>query len=182
MDATNEYIPLAEKLLSDLWQANIQCEVVDTMRDKGRNRVYRLKITGGGPLEFVVLKACVGDQETPYRQGDDIPEHPFWRFCNEWAGSEILGPLGIGPKAIAGDATRGYFIMENLGAGESLANRLCGTDAQLATDALFAYTRSLGRMAKATSGKLSEWETLRKAKGGTVSGRISEAEAWHTNI
>jgi hypothetical protein len=167
----------AEVLLSNLWQVPTQCEVVDTLREEGRNRVYRLKVIGG-PLESVILKASVGDEDTPYQQDDDTQASPFWRFCNEWAGSELLGPLGIGPKAIVGDATHGLFLMEDLGEGESLADRLCGNSALMATSALFAYTRSLGMMAKATRGKLSGWEALRRTKGATSSGLIPEAETW----
>jgi hypothetical protein len=179
----NEYLPLAEKLLADLWATPVQCEVTDTLRGEGRNRVYRLRITGGPlTLNSVILKASVGDGNTPYKVGDDTRETPFWRFCNEWAGSEILGPLGIGPKAIAGDATRGFFLMEDLGAGESLADRLQGTDAQAASDALVAYARSLGQMARATSGKLEEWKALRRAKGGKASPLIPEHEAWERSI
>jgi hypothetical protein len=177
----NEYLALAEKLLSDLWQTPVQCEVVDTMREKGRNRVYRLKVTGG-MLPSVILKACVGDEKTPYQVGDDIYEHPFSCFCNEWAGSEILGPIGLGPKAIAGDIERGFLLIEDLGKGESLADRLQGTDAQAAEDALLAYARSLGIMARATHGKLCEWQMLRRNKGGTSAGCIPEAEGWYKNV
>jgi hypothetical protein len=178
---TNDYLPLAEKLLSDLWQMPVQCEVIDTMRDEGRNRVYRLKVTGG-LLESVIFKACVGGANRPYQVGDDTYEHPFHCFCNEWAGSEMLAPLGLGPRAIAGDITQGFLILEDLGEGESLADRLQGTDAQAAENALLAYARSLGIMARATHGKLDEWEALRRTKGGTRSGCISEAETWYKNV
>jgi hypothetical protein len=181
MDVANEFIPLAEELLSNLWAKPITCEIVDTMREKGRNRVYRLKVTGNAPLESIIFKACVGEG-TLYKVGDDIRENPFNCFCNEWAGSEILGPLGIGPNAITGNIEHGFLLLEDLGKGECLADRLQGTDAQTAEEALLAYARSLGKMAKATYGKLDEWEALRRAKDGTDSGRISDAEAWQTNI
>jgi hypothetical protein len=174
-------IPLAEKLLSNLWQTPVQCVVTDVLRDDGRNRVYRLSVMGGA-YDTVILKAPVGDEGVSYSYGDDTHASPFWRFCNEWAGSEILRPLGLGPKALTGDTAHGFFLMEDLGMGESLADRLCGNDAQAASDALFAYAKSLGQMAKATSGKLEEWESLRRAKGGTASPIIPESETWTKSI
>src|SRR5262245_21659128 len=161
----NEWQAGAPDALRVLWGAKVSCEITDTLRDQGRSRVYRLAVTGG-PVASVILKASLGDEKNPYVVGDDAPWGAFWRFCNEWAGCAMLGPLGFGPTVYTGDAERGFFLMEDLGAGESLADRLTGDDAEAATAALLAYTRTLGELHAETRGTEAHWQELRRARGG----------------
>ena len=48
-----------EARLRELWGAGVGCEIVDTLRERGRNRVFRLAVTGG-TVGSVILKAAVG--------------------------------------------------------------------------------------------------------------------------
>jgi len=154
----------AEAALSAKWGAPVFCSIVDTRGDKGRSRVYRLSVSGG-LVGSVILKACVGDEGAPYIAGDATPGGPFQRLCNEWAGGEILGPLGLGPNIYAADIERGFCLMEDLGGGESLAQRLTGDDPASATEALFSFARSLGDLHAANSGYEKRWAKLLADKG-----------------
>ena len=62
-------------------------EVLDVLRDEGRNRVARLRVNG----TTVIAKRSVGCDDKPYVYRDDADEAPFRRFCNEVAGCEVLG-------------------------------------------------------------------------------------------
>ena len=170
----NEWQAAAEKALTALWGVDVSCTITDTFRDKGRNRVYRLAVTGG-PVTSVILKACLGDEENPYVLGDDAPWRAFRRFCNEWTGCAMLAPLGLGPTAYTGDAERGFYVMEDLGAGETLADKLTGDDPVAATAALLAYAHTLGELHAATQGQEAHWNELRRARGGTI---FPEADSW----
>src|ERR1700749_4610492 len=133
----------AEQALSSLWRTQISRTTTESLREEGRNGVYRRAIAGG-PVPTVILKASVGDDQNPYTPGDDLPNRPFHRFCNEWAGCQMLGPLGLGPIAYAGDIQRGFYLMQDLGSGRSLAEDLTADDPQAAEATLFAYARTLG--------------------------------------
>ncbi len=77
----NEWQVAAQDALGALWGPGVSCTITDTLRDKGRNRVYRLAVTGG-PVATVILKASLGDEKNPYVVGDDAPWRAFRRFCN----------------------------------------------------------------------------------------------------
>ncbi len=154
----------AEAALSAHWGAPVACEVVKTLREQGRNRVFRIAVTGG-PVESVILKACLGDEAAPYVCGDPSPDGAFQRLCNEWAGVALLGPMGLGPELYAADAESGCCIEADLGDGETLADRLTADDAASATAALLAYVRSLADMHAATKGMAPRWESLLAERG-----------------
>jgi hypothetical protein len=166
----------AQKSLKILWGAQVSCTISDTLRDEGRNRAYRLAVTGG-PVSSVILKASLGDETNPYMGRDDAPGKPFRRFCNEWAGCALLAPLGLGPADFTGNIDLGFFIMQDLGAGISLADRLIGNDPELATAALLAYAHSLGELHAATVGFDSRWNELRITRGGK-NRQPSAADSW----
>lgn len=160
----DEWRLAAERMLAAHWGAPVACEVVETLREPGRNRVFRLAVSGG-PVESVILKACLGQGGQPYVRGDPSPLGPFRRLCNEWAAGEMLGPLGLGATVYAGDADLGFCIEEDLGDGESLAPRLTGDDAASAEAGLMAYARSLADMHRQTQGMTARWRSLLAERG-----------------
>jgi hypothetical protein len=164
-----EWRNAAEAVLRPLWGADVSCTLAKPLREQGRNRVARLTVAGG-PVESVILKACVGDERAPYVRGDPTPDGAFRRFCNEWASGEMLGPLGLGPQVYAGDPERGVCIEADLGDGETLAARLLGDDADAAKAALIAYARSLADMHRATQGDGARWRDLLGDRGATAPG------------
>ena len=168
MTETEKWQSAAQQALQALWGEAITCTITDTFREQGRNRVYRLAVENG-PMASVILKASLGDDENPYVVGDDAPRSAFGRFCNEWAGCGMLGPLGLGPVAYTGDPERGFYLMEDLGAdAQSLADRLTSDNSKGAEEALFAYARSLGELHVATQGSAAQWDELRQARGGAA--------------
>lgn len=127
----------------------------------------------------MVAKRAVGDPERPYTPGDDTGGAPFSRFCSDAAGCEVLGGLGLGPQRIGADPTRGVFVMEDLGAGPSLADLLTGDgDPDAAVAALEAYVRSLARMHRATRGRRDDWDAARRALGGYGAGPVFDPGEW----
>ncbi len=169
----------ARKALTALWGVPVVCTIKDTLRAEGRNRVYRLAVAGG-PVSTVILKASLGDSKTPYVMGDDRPDNPFHRFCNEWAGCAMMGPIGFGPTAYTGDPQQGFYLMSDLGAGISLADRLTGSDPALATDALLAYAHTLGELHAATQGQSAHWQALRAGRAG--SSQSSGRDSWRAQL
>ncbi|MGH6972183.1 MAG: hypothetical protein ACREEQ_11280, partial [Caulobacteraceae bacterium] len=113
------------------------CANARPLREPGRSQVYRLAVSGGR-APSVILKAPVADEPAPQSAQD--------RLCNEWAGCAMLGTLGLGPQPIAGDTEALFCLMEDLGAGETLADALTSDDPDRATASLFAYARGLGAM------------------------------------
>jgi len=149
-----------EARLRELWGVGVGCEIVDTLRERGRNRVFRLAVTGG-PVGSVILKAAVGGEEDAGGGLGGTTE----RFVSEWAGCEMLAPLGLGPRAYGGDVAGRFCLTEDLGAGETLARRLLGRDAAAAEAALMAYARSLGDLHAGTLGQGARWDGLRRERG-----------------
>jgi hypothetical protein len=170
---------VAQQALVALWGTQVTCEITDTLRGEGRNRVYRLEVKQA-PVSSVILKASLGSEEHPYTVGDPGPWSAFRRFCNEWAGCQVLWPLGLGPVAYTGDVERGFYLMEDLGDGESLADRLTDNSLEAATAALFAYARSLGELHTATQGQEAHWQELQR-KLGVNDARASD-DSWQKDV
>jgi hypothetical protein len=139
--------------------------------------VWRLAVTGG-PAQSVILKASVGDEAHPYVVGDAAVEGAFRRLCNEWAGAAMLGPIGMGATSYAVDATLGFCLLEDLGNGPTLADKLTGDDPAAAMSALFAYARSLGDLHAATRGRQSRWISLLAEQGAVAGGDGPIATPW----
>jgi hypothetical protein len=153
--AIEEWRGAAEQALSAAWGAPVSCTLAKVLRDRGRNRVYRLAVDGG-PTASVILKACVSNNNGyPYVDGDPAPDSAFSSLCNEWTGARLLGPLGLGPNVYGGDRERGFCLLEDLHDGETLADKLTATDPAAATSALLAYARSLGDLHAARSANAS---------------------------
>jgi hypothetical protein len=173
----DEWRAAAAKALGALWGVPVSCAIDKTLRDRGRSRVWRLAVTGG-PVESVILKASVGDEAHPYVVGDPALEGAFRRLCNEWAGAAMLGPIRMGANGYAVDAKLGFCLLEDLGDGETLAERLTGEDPAAATSALFAYARSLGDLHAATKGQQSRWISLLADQGSAAGGDGPIATPW----
>ena len=160
----DDWIVAAEQALSAAWGVPVTCAIATTLREEGRNRVWRLTV-GGGPVASVILKACVGEEGRPYVLGDPTPQGAFRRFCNEAAGARMLEAIGMGANTYAADIERGFCLLEDLGEGEPVSARLLGDDPAAATSALLAYARSLGDMHAATTALEPRWTELLAEQG-----------------
>ena len=177
-----ELLRAAERVLGEHWGAPVTCEIAERFRDNaprrpGASHVWRLRVAGG-PVASVILKASLGDESHAYRVGDDALDGPFERLVCEWAGLEMIAPHGLGPRALGGDIARGFCLIEDLGAGDALADRLLGDDPDAARAALFAYARSLGDMHAATAGAEARWSELRLALGAPEGSPSRAARDW----
>jgi hypothetical protein len=160
----------AEAALENIRARSVHVVFESCLRDSGRNRVYRL-LVGEEPPETMIAKICLDEESAPFLLGDDGPDRPFWRFCNEWAGCTVLGEHGFGPRAIACVPEQGLYLMEDLGPVTSLADALLGADPVDAHAALFEYARTLGRMHAATADRTAAFNHLRRSVGDRQRGK-----------
>ncbi len=171
------WLELAQTALQKLWGADVSATIKDSINTEGRNRVYRLAITNA-PVSSLILKASVGNQENPYQVGDIRPRSAYARFCNEWAGCQMLSSVSMGAKAYAGSAEHGFFLMQDLGKGVSLADKLNSNNPQEARNALLLYAKSLGQLHAATQNQEAQWNQIRSRIGAPKA--PSQLEQWAT--
>jgi hypothetical protein len=91
---------------------------------------------------------------------------PF-RFDHEQAALEFLTSIGstAGPRLLAADNEAGILVIEDLGAGPSLEDRLVGSDERSADQGLVAFAATLGQMHAITAGYAAEYYQLRSRFG-----------------
>lgn len=115
---------------------------------------------GAGVPETVILKRANTEGYHP-----DEPEGAAARLLNDWAGaaflSEVPDTVGLAPRCFGGDRAAGLVVLEDLGAGDTLANPLLGSDDAAAERALLALARTLGRLHAATIGRYDAFRALR---------------------
>lgn len=90
---------------------------------------------------------------------------------NEIAALRFLTANGLpfGPRFIASDAARGVAIMEDLGDGPSLEDRLFGQDRQAAVAGLVSFGTALGQLHAATAGRAGAFLASRNRTDATSS-------------
>ena len=95
--------------------------------------------------------------------------HPA-RLHNEQAALEFLNSIGsaLAPRFIAGDATAGILITEDLGPHPSLLDLLLGDDREAARRGFYAFARSLGTLHAQTIGYASVYDDHRTRRGPYV--------------
>jgi hypothetical protein len=122
--------------------------------------VLRCRLTSApsGAPEAVIVKYV------PQRRGEGR-----LGLLNEWAGLRFLSSLEINPPVsptfYGGDLQEGVLVLEDLGAGDALADVLLGSDAATAQTALISFARTLGRMQAASIPRVAEYRQLRAALG-----------------
>jgi hypothetical protein len=111
----------------------------------------------------VVLKRARVEDYRP----EDADSWPAQGLFRDWAGLQFLGETAgevTGcPRFYGGDRDAGFVLMEDLGTGESLADRLLHGTAQNAEEGLLLLAGVLGRMHAATSGREEEYLRVRGA-------------------
>ncbi|MBV9282810.1 MAG: hypothetical protein JOZ41_22265, partial [Chloroflexi bacterium] len=123
------------------------------------SRVARCTLQGDGrALPRTVIVRLLRDE--PARS------HPG-RMHNEQAALELLGSIGssLAPRFIAGDASAGLVITEDLGPHPSLLDLLLGDDREAAYEGVLAFARSLGRLHAQTAGRASVYAHRRAQLG-----------------
>jgi hypothetical protein len=122
--------------------------------------VLRATAEGGGT---VIVKAYHG------------PELDTACFANEVAGLELLERCGgPGPRMLAADAAASLFVMSDLGADDTVADVLIGSDPVAAERALNDWIEAYGRMAGATAGQQEDF-SRRRIELGALAADPAEA-------
>jgi hypothetical protein len=141
------------------------------------SQVARCTLDAGGSAPSTVIVRVPRDD--PARSG-------LARLRNEQAALEFLNAIGstLAPRFIAGNATVGLLVTEDLGTAPSLLDLLLGDDREAARQGLLAFARGLGTLHAQTAGWASAYAERRAqlgptdpdAEDGAV--RLHVAESW----
>src|SRR5579871_1891374 len=179
-----ELIARSRDLLARTFGGPVELGEAEVLREQYRNYVLRCAVQEAPPgaPASVVIKASVGEEESAYDPDNDTSDSTAWRFYNEWAGNQFLDACGGDPphnaRLLCGDRAHGFFILEDLGNGECLADIVRGDDPQKAATAFLNYATALGRMHAATVGQEAAWRRTRLQIGGKEETRQSEGGKW----
>jgi hypothetical protein len=153
----------AEQILSEFLGGDVRLEPGENLDE--RTNVMRCVVSTqveNAPVSVIVKSA--GRPDWPYDPEDVTPHSAAMYFFLDWLGVQFLSALPVtpptGPRFYGGNRTRGFFIMEDLGSGESLAGLLLGNDAERAEQGLLSFAVALGRMHATTIGRKDAFEAL----------------------
>src|SRR5919202_3662599 len=141
------------------------------------SQVARCTLDAGGSAPSTVIVRVPRDD--PARSG-------LARLRNEQAALEFLNAIGstLAPRFIAGNATVGLLVTEDLGTAPSLLDLLLGDDREAARQGLLAFARGLGTLHAQTAGHASAYAARRAQLGPAdpdaedAAVRLRVAESW----
>lgn len=173
----------AEKLLTETFGGKVQLGEGEDLEGSGRSKVVRFKLLERPQTapESVVVKQIVVEAADP-----KLLDEAMTRNYNDWAGLQFLSDVGgkasPAPQFYAGDREAGLIVLEDLGSGMQLNDLLLGNDPEAATQGLYQFSTTLGRMHALTIGKEAEFDRVYtslkpRAKGPTLFGRDYEVLA-----
>ena len=152
---------------------------VDTVEDVGGDRrrslIHRLTLSGAdGPPSVIVkqLKAAGANGSGDHDQTSlFLAELSSLRFLTE------LGLDDLSPRLFAHDADEHILVMQDLGAGESMAEVLQRDPTPSSVSTLHAYARSMGRLHGASAARLDRFLALRSEVGAQ-----DDASLWAKDV
>lgn len=117
---------------------------------------------------------------------DDPTRSGLARLRNEQAALQFLSAIGstLAPRFIAGNASAGLLVTEDLGAAPSLLDLLLGDDREAVCQGLLAFARGLGTLHAQTAGRASAYAVRRAQLGPTdpeaedAAVRLDVAASW----
>jgi Ser/Thr protein kinase RdoA (MazF antagonist) len=123
----------AEALLADAWGERAEVYTAEPLRSRGY--VFRLHLATG---RSVVMKRRAHEHRGPRSRG----------FGLELAALEYLNamPVPVAPRLLGADISAGIFLIEDLGAGTTLAGALLAGGREQAQAGLVAYARALAAL------------------------------------
>jgi hypothetical protein len=169
-------IAAVEAVLSSSFGTPIRLDGFELLKGSDRSRVTRCHVTEApNAPTSVIVKQVVQGENAGDDPGNSDRDSPSWRLFNDWAGAQFLTRVAKdrspGPRFYGGDKTAGLIVLEDLGAGSTLADLLLGVDAAQAEAALISFAAALGRMHALTVGKADEYASVR---GALAQGATSE--------
>jgi hypothetical protein len=136
----------------------------------------------------VVVKQARRSEDSPYDPEATERWNGSWGLFSDWAGTQLFSSLpNSGEYALrfyGGDREAGVIVIEDLGDGEALVDRLMGDDPRRAEEGLRLLAECLGRMHADTIGHEERYQAFRDALGprpgsprpGPLEGLRSELE------
>lgn len=156
-----------ERLLTRAWDGDVRVGAVETLRAGKVHRVHVRRSPAGAPAT-VLLKTALDEPGLPV-DPDATEGNPAQLLLEEWAGLEFLGGEGthpgLVPRFYAGDRERCLVLSEDVGAGDTLVETLCGDDPVLAEFRLTEHARALARLHAVTIGREGEYRRIRDGLG-----------------
>ncbi|MEM7530692.1 MAG: hypothetical protein AAF639_00835 [Chloroflexota bacterium] len=165
-------IAVAQKILAQTFGVDVQLEPGKDEGLSGRTYVHRLRVSATSatvPNSVIMKQAVIREEGQVYDPTSTEPHSPAALLFNDWAGVQFLTevctePLPA-PRFYGGSHEHGFFLMEDLGAGERLDMALLGTDAARAEQTLLALFQTLGRMNAQTIGREVRYNEIRSSLG-----------------
>jgi hypothetical protein len=145
-------LPCAENVLAQTFGRTVHLELDEILKQWNRNYVLRCAVGSDNAAlpDSVILKHIKQQSDCGY---------------DDWAGVEFLSRVEanppFAPRFLGGDPSAGFFIMEDLGPGQTLEDLLLGTDRAAAEEALLGLAATVGRMHAATKGREDEYRQIR---------------------
>ena len=153
-------LAVAERVLSNSLGRDVRLgDVVCLSEDDRRNLLLRARDVSGGLPDSFIIKKVVVDSYNPA----DSASWDTSRFFCDWAGAEFLSavlPAPRSPRFYGGDATAGFFVLEDLGEHRSLVEPLLERDAASAERALISFSTCLGSVHAGTVGRSASFQEL----------------------
>jgi hypothetical protein len=177
-----EIVGRVQRLLSQAWNGPVT--LGDCYQLRG-DRVLRFDVVAAPDVEgaptpaSVVVKQARRDEEHPYDPDSTDLRHGPWGFFADWAGTQFFASLPgsgeYGSRFYAGDREAGLLVLEDLGDGEALVDRLMGDDPRRAEEGLRMLAECVGRMHAETIGRQERYQEYRDALGP----RGRHSSIWH---
>jgi ankyrin repeat protein len=167
--ALNNLLRRVEQVLAARWNAPVRLGAVERMsKPERRNQLLRVQITQGPPAAppWVIVKQA---QQSGYDPNDPNCWQAVGLF-REWAALEFLAgrerahQIGC-PAFYGGDRQAGFFVMQDLTAGEDLDHVLTAGNAARAEHVLILLARTLGGMHAASMGCAEAYQQIRDRLG-----------------
>lgn len=157
-ETTQAALTAVEGLLSRRVGAPVELGEPEDLGGSGRTLVMRVRVLHNNPLlpRTIVIKQL--------RAADHADVEYSEAFAREGAAYKFATALPVdsrpGPQLLASDAEARILVLQDLGDGETMADRLGRTPSPGAATVLSAWAQALGRMHAGTYGRERDLSTL----------------------
>jgi ankyrin repeat protein len=182
--APGEIVALVERILTRSWNGPVT--LGDCYQLRG-DRVLRFDVAAAPdvdghdgrpeqPPARVVVKRAHRHPQRPYDPEATEEWNPAWGLFSDWAGTQLFASLPhsheYALRLFGGDREAGVIVIEDLGDGEALVDRLMGDDPERAEEGLRMLAECLGKMHAETMGHQQRYQEYRDALGPRVRARF----------
>jgi ankyrin repeat protein len=168
-------VRLVERILGQSWNGRVRLGQCHQLRGE---RVLRFDIAAAPEVDgqpapaSVVVKQARRNPDNPYDPEAAEGWNSSWGLFEDWAATQLFASLpGSHEYALrfyGGDRQAGVIVIEDLGDGEALVDRLMGDDPRRAEEGLRLLAECVGRMHAETMGQQERYWEYRDALGPRV--------------